>query len=129
MSWRGMSDQILASDVYAEKELLENQFVVYPDCKSYHRFAPSNNCLCGRCIRVDSYVFYRTGCLTVFEGLLSKTVILVYMSYSSTARLLHGTLTELFLHLRLFKGIPCLRGGKSIMEGRVAGSSGYEILC
>jgi hypothetical protein len=43
VNWRRMSDQILNSDVYAEKELVENKSVVYPDCKGTHQFATLNN--------------------------------------------------------------------------------------
>jgi len=28
-----MADEVLTSDVYAEKELLEDKSLVYPDCK------------------------------------------------------------------------------------------------
>jgi hypothetical protein len=33
INWRKMADEVLTSDVYAEKELLEDKSLVYPDCK------------------------------------------------------------------------------------------------
>ncbi|KAG0628567.1 hypothetical protein M758_1G036200 [Ceratodon purpureus] len=44
VSWRGMSDEILASDVYAEKELVENKSVVYPDyyLQEFHAYEEGN---------------------------------------------------------------------------------------
>lgn len=43
VNWRRMLDQILNSDVYVEKELVENKSVVYLDCKGTHQFATLNN--------------------------------------------------------------------------------------
>jgi hypothetical protein len=33
INWSKMADEVLTSDVYAEKELLEDKSLVYPDCK------------------------------------------------------------------------------------------------
>ena len=33
IAWRDMAREILESEVYKEKELIENPSIVYPDCK------------------------------------------------------------------------------------------------
>ncbi|XP_024370802.2 uncharacterized protein [Physcomitrium patens] len=44
VDWRGMANEILASDVYVEKELLENKSLVYPDyyLKEFHAYEEGN---------------------------------------------------------------------------------------
>jgi hypothetical protein len=44
INWSKMADEVLTSDVYAEKELLEDKSLVYPDyyLKEFHAYADGN---------------------------------------------------------------------------------------
>ena len=52
ISWTGMADELLSSGVYAEKELLEDKSLVYPDCKHILRriiLHVESRILCANC--------------------------------------------------------------------------------